>query len=113
MMPMSRATGLLRADQVARRIELDEVVRLAAPETLALIRGLIVHRLTRLVRHVRNPVLQSRELLGDARAAREVRPARPLLPVSLHRFADRAVADILAGAAGPAAGQQGHGDNGK
>jgi hypothetical protein len=105
--------GLLRPDQVARRVELDEVVRLAIPEALTLMRGLIVHRLTRLMGDIGNPILQSRELFGDARAAGEVRPARLLLPVRLHRLGDRAVADILAGAAGSAAGHQGHGDEGK
>jgi hypothetical protein len=112
-MPISRATGLLCPDEVARRVELDEVVRLAVPEALALICGLIVHRLTRLVGDVGNPIVQSRELLGDARAAGEVRPACLLLPVRLHRLADRAVADILAGATGSAAGQQEGGDEGK
>jgi len=110
---MSRATGLLRPDQVARGVEFDEVVRLAVPEALALIRGLVVHRLTRPMGDVGNPILQPRELLGDARATGEVRPGRLLLPVRLHRLADGAVADILAGTAGSAAGQREHGDEGK
>jgi hypothetical protein len=70
---------LLGPDQLPVRRQLDEVVRLARAVPLALVGRLVVHRLSRVVCDVGNPVGQAGEALRDAGAGAQVLPGRPRL----------------------------------
>src|SRR4051812_36293934 len=118
-MPISRATRrsiaarvLLRPDQLARRIELHEVVRLAGTESLALVGRLVIDRLTRVVGDVRDPVGKATKLLGDAGPGAQVDPACLGVTEYLHRLANGAVlvARLGAVAAATSAADNGAGD---
>ena len=89
------------------------MVRLAVAKPLALVCGLIVHRLARIMRDVHDPIREPLELLGDAWPAAQVGAVRLRLAVRLHRLVDRAVAGVLAGTAAPAADQQDQWKKGK
>ena len=60
------------------------MVRISIAESCALISGYVVDRLARIVSDVDDPVGQTRELLGDARAVSQIPSARLHLLVSLH-----------------------------
>ena len=66
----------LGPDQLPVRRQLDEVVRFAPAVPLALVRRLVVHRLSWVVRDVGDPVGQAGQALRDARAGAQVLPGR-------------------------------------
>ena len=102
--PMIRAgIRLLRADQLTVDVELDEVMRLARAEALALIRGLIVDRLTRIVGHVRDPIGEGRKALGDAGARAQVDAGRLSLSKGVLGLVNRALRAARADVRTPAA----------
>src|SRR5512132_3490519 len=78
--PMMRASVnsslLLGPAQLPVRRQLDEVVRLARAVPLALVGRLVVHRLSRVVRDVGDPVGQAGEALRDAGSGAQVPPGR-------------------------------------
>jgi hypothetical protein len=98
---------------MATRIKLDEVMGVSRPVALALVGRPPVNRLSGRVSHVRHPVRETGQLLGDARAMIELGARGPRLPVGLHRFHHRAIAVGLGGATSPASGYKNGGKYGK
>src|SRR5215218_3830425 len=89
--------GLARADVAAARVELDEVVGATLAIRGALVRGLVVHVLARIVRDVRDPARLDH---AEARPAAHVDAALLGAVEGEPRQRDRLVVRLGAAAAG-------------